>query len=196
MSAVLVALALIVCGCTVEPPSPPRPPDTKREVVLLSGQSNAAFVAPYLTLPLESVIVVARPGQSIGAWQPGEPLWLEMERVLTAHRVTALVWWQGASDRRGDYLEDLRELVARVRQTAGQPGMLVVIVRVLDRPENRPVREAQQTFVSEDRRAVLVTTDGLGEPASDHLTPEGYAVAADRIRAALDRTDRPAMFIK
>lgn len=177
------------------PPPPPAPPPPTRSVVLLSGQSNALYVAPYLALPLDSFAVVGQNGAGIGHWQDDDfdgSLWPAVKTVLTQRRVTAVVWWQGETDRRSDYLQHLRALVDRMRRTAGRPTLPFVIVRILDTPENASVRTAQEAFVAGDHHAVLVSTDGLRLGHSDHLTHRGYTIVAQRIRDALQGFDTPA----
>jgi hypothetical protein len=128
--------------------------------------------------------------RSIASWSPTETppvLW----RVLAAELrqpVQAFVWWQGESDRGSTtYLADDTELLARVRAENGNPQLLVVVIRILDLPQNAGIRAAQERVVAADPYAVLVSSDGPGfqDGTSDHLTPAGYQAVAQRILVAL-----------
>ena len=152
--------------------------------IFLSGQSNAVYLAPVL----KPDAVVAQMGAGIGHWINDFPdsLWPATEKALTGQKFDAIVWWQGESDRHAtNYLYELRSLIHRMRRTAGNPRLKIVIVRVLDRPENTLVRRAQEQFVRTDPNAVLISSDGFRLAQSDHLTERGYRVVAERIRRAL-----------
>jgi hypothetical protein len=152
--------------------------------VLLGGQSNAVYLAPVLAS--ERVATVARSSTGIGAWHADGDMWPPTASVLRKGSVRAVVWWQGSSDRYfAGYLGELQELIKRMRAAAGSPTLPVIVVRVLDKPENRLVRRAQEALVATDANATLISTDGLGLGESDHLTPAGYRVIANRIRVAL-----------
>lgn len=152
--------------------------------VLLGGQSNAVYLEPVLAS--ERVATVARSSTGIGAWHADGDMWPPTAAVLKKGSVRAVVWWQGSSDRFfAGYLGELQALIQRMRAAAGSSTLPVIIVRVLDKPENRLVRRAQDALVATDANATLISTDGLGLGESDHLTPSGYRVIANRIRSAL-----------
>ena len=77
--------------------------------------------------------------------------------------------------------------VRRVRAENDNPRLLVILVRVLDLPQNAAVRAAQASLVATDVNAVLVSSDGPGfeDGTSDHLTDAAYQAVALRILAAL-----------
>lgn len=188
----LLSVVLVVgaFGCVESPVLPAvGAPGRERWVpyVLIAGQSNAVFVEPYLSAAFPPVLTVAAPGTAIDAWKlPDGPMWGPTETALTRGGVDAVVWWQGESDwQTPNYLRELRDLIGRMRAVTHLPALPVVIVRVLNRPRFAAVRRAQEEFVTTDPHAALVSTDGLGLAATDHLTQSGYAIAAQRIREAI-----------
>jgi hypothetical protein len=188
----LCAIGLMCCArseALPSPPASPRPSPLAFPHVFLGGQSNAVFVEPYLSRPFAPVITVAAPSLPIDAWRsPDGPMWAATDSQLRKAPVEAIVWWQGESDwQTPGYLAVLRDLIARMRQSAGNPRARVVIVRVLNKRTFQSVRRAQEEFVRTDANAALVSTDGLGLGGSDHLTHAGYTIVADRIRSAVGR---------
>ena len=182
---VVLPLLTLVSGCGGNSPVAPSPPTvTISRPLILSGQSNALFVAPSLTAiyPLP-VLTVAESGRAIEGWSSG-PTGGHWQALIPLLRqpIQAFVWWQGESDRDNpNYLADLRDLMSRVRATNGNPQLLIIEVRILDFPQNAGVRAIQETFVRTDTNAVLVSSDGLQENATDHLSQAGYQVVAQRI---------------
>jgi len=185
-----------VCACVGAPgslaaPTPSTPATTTLPLVV-AGQSNAVNVAPFLraVYPQPVLSDSTQNGRSISSWSPSEQppvLWPILAGALH-QRVQAVVWWQGESDRDNPhYLDDLRELAARIRGENTNPDLLIAVVRVLDLPSNVGVRTAQQAFVAGDMDAVLVSSDGPGfqNGTTDHLTDAGYSAVAERIVAAL-----------
>jgi hypothetical protein len=151
-------------------------------LVLVAGQSNAVYLEPHLGF--EGAVTLARSSTGIGAWHPDGDMWPATEAVLKAGTIRAVVWWQGEADRHAaNYLDELRELVRRMRVAAGNPALRIVVVRVLNKPANQSIRTAQTQFVKSDPHARLLSTDGLGLGDSDHLTVEGYRIVARRLRA-------------
>jgi carbohydrate esterase-like sialic acid-specific acetylesterase len=178
---VLAAIFLAGACRTVSPISPSPAVPISRPLVL-SGQSNALLVAPSLSAiyPL-AVLSVAENGRPISGWAVTADRWKELLPLLQ-QPIQAFAWWQGESDRDNpNYLNDLRDLMARVRQTNGNAQLLVIEVRVLDLPVNAAVRAAQETFVRTDPNALLISSDGFQLDASDHLTDAGYRMVAQRI---------------
>jgi Carbohydrate esterase, sialic acid-specific acetylesterase len=170
----MLAASFLLVACLTQTPT----------TVLLGGQSNAVYLEPYLAA--EGLSTVARASTGIGAWHADGDMWPPTEAVLKSGRVRVVVWWQGEADRRAaGYLSELRELVRRMRVASGNPKLKIVVVRVLDKPENQIVRQAQAAFVAGDEYAAIVSTDGLGLPGSDHLTEAGYHTVARRIRSTL-----------
>jgi hypothetical protein len=190
------ALALAAAGCAA-PTSPTTAPTmtptiTPTAPLVLAGQSNAVNVAPYLraVYPLSVLSDSTQNGRSIASWSPTETppvLWPILAADLR-QPVQAFVWWQGESDRGSPtYLADDAALIARVRSENGNPELLVVLVRILDMPQNAGIRATQERVVAADPHAVLVSSDGpaFQDGATDHLTPAGYQAVAQRIIAAL-----------
>ena len=184
-----VLAAILVAGaCRTGSPGSPSSPVSPSPAVpisrplVLSGQSNALLVAPSLSAmyPL-AVLSVAENGRPISGWAVTADRWKEL-LPLVQQPIQAFAWWQGESDRDNpNYLSDLRDLIARVRQANGNPQLLVIEVRVLDLPANAGVRAAQETFVQTDTNAVLISSDGFRLDSTDHLTDAGYQMVARRI---------------
>ena len=162
----------------------------------LAGQSNALFMRPYLEAAYKpgDVIGFAQDGSQIVEWRVDGPYWMALKPTLH-QALRAFVWWQGESDFRnpGPYLAALRAFIERVRREANDPNLLVLICRVVDDPTPgwSEIRRAQEVFVSTDRHAVLVSSDGLPKEHPDwprgsaHLSKEGYQAMARRVIAAL-----------
>lgn len=195
------AWALGVIACTVAcagsstSPSSPTPATAFGQTILLSGQSNAVNLRPALAAAYTpGVISISEANQRIREWAQGGRLWQQLEPEL--HRpLTAFVWWQGETDgfdHNDAYAAQLADLLARVRQTNGNPQLLVVVVRVLlyrspiQDFDNAFIRSAQERVVSTDPAAVLVSVDDLPGDGQAHLAfPDGYTPAAERILAAI-----------
>jgi len=181
--AITFAVACLTAACGSHSPVGPTPPGvTISHPLVLSGQSNALLVAPALSAiyPLP-VLTVGESGRPIAGWAVNGDRWRELLPLLQ-QPIQAFAWWQGESDRDNpNYLNDLRDLMARVRQTNGNAQLLVIEVRVLDLPVNAAVRAAQETFVRTDPNALLISSDGFQLDASDHLTDAGYRMVAQRI---------------
>jgi hypothetical protein len=181
--AFVLAVACFASACGANSPIAPSSVTISRPVVL-SGQSNALFLEPFLSsIYPTAVLTVAESGRAIEGWSAGPSgnHWKELIPVLQ-QPIQAFVWWQGESDRQNpNYLSDLRDLIARVRQTNNNPQLLVIEVRVLDLATNASVRAAQETFVRTDTNAVLVSSDGFQLGTSDHLTTGGYRTVAQRV---------------
>jgi hypothetical protein len=186
ISAVVVA-ALLAAGCGAPSAAGPSLPVS---AVLLSGQSNAGGVSPFLAAAYRpsDVFVSAHGGEPIRKWAPGSLYWIELARLLR-QPLKAFIWWQGESDLDSTtYLADLIDLVARVRAANHSPDLLVIVVRILPQPHGRGagVRAAQEAFVQADTNAILVSSDGVPAQADGvHLTDAGYRQVAERIVAVL-----------
>ncbi len=179
---VTLVLACLTTACGSRSPIAPTPEVPISRPLVLSGQSNALLVSPSLSAiyPLP-VLTVGESGRSIAGWGAAGDRWKEL-MPLVQQPIQAFAWWQGESDRDNpNYLNDLRDLIARVRQANGNPQLLVIEVRVLDLPANASVRAAQEMFVRTDPHALLISSDGFQLDASDHLTDSGYRMVAQRI---------------
>lgn len=190
LAAVIVSAMLAACcGSSSTAPTSPVVP---RAPIALSGQSNAQFVAPFLTAAYAGPVAVsATYGTPIAYWDwtdsgSSGANWRALEPYLTP-TLSALVWWQGESD--GDnptYAAVLAGLFAHIRQVAQRPALRIVIVQVEDVPELQGVRAIQAAYVASDRYSVLVSTDGAElKPGEVHLTDAGYQMMTSRILAAL-----------
>jgi len=160
---------------------------------VLSGQSNAANLA----LPLgglRPVTAITQGATAIAAWAPDGAQWARLVPVLRTP-IDAFIWWQGESDLTdlSHYFADLADLIARVRRTAVNPGLPVVICGANNYPGQQPLRDLQQAYVASDPGTIYVPSDDLAsEPGSQHLTAMGYQTMADRIHAALQAAESRA----
>lgn len=156
------------------------------DTVLLAGQSNAVNLDPYLGV---EHVTIAESGLQVAAWNVEQQrMWPKIEPILRSGRIKALVWWQGESDRNEPtYADQLRELMTRIRATAGNPTLPIIVIRMLDLPEFKAVRQAQEQFVADDPCAILVSSDGPGHQLRNeaHLTRDGYHEVARRVEHAL-----------
>ena len=179
----ILAVACVASACGGSPLSP----SELTSPLVLSGQSNAVNLAPFLSSVYpQPVLTVAENGRAIeGRYLLTGNHWRDLVPLLQ-QPIQAFVWWQGESDRDNpNYLSDLRDLIARVRQVNGNPQLLVIEVRVLNLTANAGVRAAQETFVQTDTNAVLISSDGFQLDSTDHLTDAGYQIVARRIFDAI-----------
>jgi len=141
--------------------------------------------------------------QPISHWAPGS----EGERQLLSRikrqgkGAGVFLWYQGESDTSSPedaaaYQDRLTNLVARVRKTAENPHMTVVIIQLcaMTRPGQAkglayfmPVREAQRQFVLADGNALLVTALGRLQKEDGHLATPGYMELGEELARALLR---------
>lgn len=142
-------------------------------------------------------------GRPISFWANGQPGWTVLsDRIKKAGKgADVFLWYQGESDALANsrtYQEDLKKFVARVREAADNPKMMVVVIQIgavgqcfslPSQPSGYAVvREAQRRFVIEDGNALLVPA--VGRPLADpyHLTREGYLELGREIGRALLKT--------
>ena len=111
------------------------------------------------------------------------------------------LWYQGESDTGSPedaaaYQDRLGSLVARVRKTAENPHMTVVMIQLgaMARPVPvkslgpfMPIREIQRQFVLADGNALLVTALGRLQKDGVHLATPGYMELGEELARALLR---------
>lgn len=186
--------------CVAPPATPTRPSTT----LLLSGQSNAVQLRPYLErayAPIGRVDGFAYGGSQIGwwlllpPWSPSTPYtpWMELEPLL--HQpARAFIWWQGESDsvdpERPDpagYAEKLSLLLAKVRTENHDATLPILVCQIRDNhvSDTSAIREQIRLVVARDPLARLVSADDLPSIDSFHFTPDGYRLMADRLIQAL-----------
>jgi len=188
--AMFLAAVCLISACAGSPTAASQ--GTISRPLVLSGQSNALLVEPFLkSVYPQPVLTVGENGRAIEGWStgPSGDHWKVLAPLLQ-QPIQAFVWWQGESDRdNANYLNDLRDLIARVRLANNNPRLLVIEVRVLNLQQNDSVRAAQEAFVRTDTNAVLVSSDGFQDGVSDHLSDIGYQTVAQRIldAAKVDR---------
>ena len=141
--------------------------------------------------------------QQISYWDPGNEGEMKLFDRIRKHGKGAgvFLWYQGESDTGSPedaaaYQDRLANLVARVRKTAENPHMTVVIIQLcaMTRPGQAKglryfmaVREAQRQFVLADDNALLVTALGRLQKEDGHLATPGYMELGEELARALLR---------
>ena len=141
--------------------------------------------------------------QPISHWAPGSVGERKLFSRITKHGKGAgvFLWYQGESDTSSPedaaaYQGRLANLVARVRKTAENPDMTVVVIHLcaMTRPGQAKglayfmaVREAQRQFVLADGNALLVTALGRLQKKDGHLATPGYMELGEELARALLR---------
>ena len=156
----------------------------------------AKLVATELNLPVR-MCGYASGGKPIAYWHPGQPGHQGLFPVIqeAGQRADVFLWYQGENDSGGrlstaEYRKELTEHVARVREAAGNPEMLAVIVQLgpalrEGRSGYMAIREAQRQFVLADANAVLVPALGRTLKDSVHLDTAGYGELGREIGRAV-----------
>jgi hypothetical protein len=189
---VVLLLALLTSACAN--PLAPEPaqvaPVASTPRWVLSGQSNAVNLKPYLT-PYATILGVQQNSTPIRAWATDGPLWGPLAAELNPSD-QAFIWWQGEMDAyegSTTYAADVRDLLTRVRASGIQT---LVIVGLADMPDAHyaanyaTIRAIQQQIASE-LGARYVSSERLPvDPESIfHLTPDGYQQMAARLLPVL-----------
>lgn len=182
------------------PPPPPSRPSRPSTTLVVSGQSNAVQIWPYLETAYTAGQVdgFAYGGLQIYHWfRDTSPYDFEPWPHLapTLHQpLRAFIWWQGESDAtdpdRPDpqtYADSLTRLLARVRAEANDPTLPVIVCQILANanPDTAVIRDQIQRAVAGDPLATLVVADDLPAKDAFHLSETGYQHMAQRIIAAL-----------
>jgi len=139
--------------------------------------------------------------QPISYWAPGNEGEVKLLERIRKHGKGAgvFLWYQGESDTGSPedaaaYQGRLANLVARVRKTAENPHMTVVIIQLcaMTRPDPArrlsyfmAVREAQRQFVLGDGNALLVPALGRLQKEDGHLATPGYMELGEELARAL-----------
>jgi len=139
--------------------------------------------------------------QQISHWDRGNEGAKKLFSRIEKHGKGAgvFLWYQGESDTgfsedAAAYQDKLADLVARVRKTAENPRMTVVIIQLS--AKTRPgeargqgyfmqLREAQRQFVLADGNALLVTALGRAQKQDGHLATGGYMELGEEVARAL-----------
>jgi hypothetical protein len=186
----LLAVLTSACANPLAPEAPQIAPVASTPRWVLSGQSNAVNLKPYLT-PYATILGVQQNSTPIRAWAVDGPLWGPLAAELNPSD-QAFIWWQGEMDAyegSTTYATDLRALLTRVRSAGLQT---LVIVGLADMPDARyaanyaTIRAIQQQIAGE-LGARYVSSERLPiDPDSIfHLTPDGYAQMAARLLPVL-----------
>ena len=141
--------------------------------------------------------------QQISYWDPGNEGEMKLFDRIRKHGKGAgvFLWYQdetdtGSPEDAAAYQDRLANLVARVRKTAENPHMTVVIIQLcaMTRPGQAKglryfmaVREAQRQFVLADDNALLVTALGRLQKEDGHLATPGYMELGEELARALLR---------
>jgi hypothetical protein len=165
------------------------------------GPWHAAAVE-YAALTKRSVRLAgsSRGGSAIELWNPTDgPVWKSLSGVLdrTGKDAGVFLWYQGEANcgkGQDQYIDNFKDLTKRVRQSCGNPEMIVVVVQlsvhqpgyVLDKEPPVPkriargsesqvmlMREIQRQCVLSDPQAILVTAMGRKTQDYWHLSTEG-----------------------
>ena len=177
---------------------------------VLSGQSNAVGLAPYVG-PYATIRSVSQGSVGIAAWDAGQPLWVALEAALRAGPVDAFLWWQGENntDDPDGYPTKLDDLMRRVQAVVGRQKLLTaVIIGVsaagpLGGLEGWDTFRAMQATYAAARGFYYVRCDDIdpkpvigsydppsggtwaGPTSSPHLTSAGYVQVASRVATVL-----------
>jgi hypothetical protein len=154
----------------------------------------------------------ARGGSKIELWNATDgPVWKTLSGVLdrAGRNAGVFLWYQGeANCGKGSdaYLADCADLIARVRQGCGNPGMTVVVVQLSvhhpsramgqEAPVQKPLatgqesevmrmREIQRRCVLADPASILVTAMGRKTQDYWHLSTDGQIELGREIGRAL-----------
>lgn len=152
---------------------------------LVSGQSNAMYLAPYL--PQGAYELVAEGGMSIRAWEPTADVGQRFRAALAAHTYRVIVWWQGEADwemSAEDYAQRLVRLLLQAHTAS--PGLRAMLVEMSTFEAVPPhIREAQRWLARESTwkdYVALIDTADL-PPHGVHFDDRYYAVIAQRIQS-------------
>jgi hypothetical protein len=177
------------------------------------GPWHAAAVE-YAALTKRSVRLAgsARGGSAIELWNPTDgPVWKSLSGVLDRAGKDAgvFLWYQGEANcgkGHDQYLDNFKDLTKRVRQSCGNPEMIVVVVQLSvhhggralgqEPPAQKRIargsesqvmlmRETQRQCVLSDPQAILVTAMGRKTQDYWHLSTEGQIELGREIGRAL-----------
>ena len=182
--AVGVVLALWCAGCgggssptapTVASPAPTSPR------ILLAGNSNAFFLAPYLPEALDMSLIDA----SIDYWLANGDF---AERARTTPLV-AFVWAQSADPRVSvdEYMQKFRQLVTIARVTRADLPVRIIELPDMDRVNRAVLREAQRRLANDPGVQLIPTADLELDSTGNHFTMQGYQAIRDRIYRSIGR---------
>lgn len=149
---------------------------------LLTGQSNACYLSPYL--PPGSHALACQPGAPIDYWDRAVPgtMALATDALLQILDPQVLVVWQGeswSSNYQAKLLQTLSNLAIRPDGTM-RPIMLIEVAKSSERPE---VTAVHRWLATHPMVAFIPTADLAREGTSDHFTPAAYATVAQRLIA-------------
>ena len=136
-------------------------------------------------------------GAPISHWDEHQTGWKNLNACITecGEGAGGFLWYQGESDGIANmagntYQQKLKALIAKVRTTAKNPKMLVVIVQIARQGSFSGnfsmIREAERQYVLSDPDSILVPA--LGREGSIHLTKAGYFELGHEIARALLKT--------
>jgi hypothetical protein len=211
-----IALFVAFAGSIRQPAADTDAP-TRPLRLILSGQSNAAALQPFLCRH-DIVVGHAVSLTPIACWDDGAACWTILARAIatgalsreaeppvhvasySAGTVDAFVWWQGENDAgTADYGARFADLARRVRAAVGNPALLVVVMQLGPAyatdglpPSPALSATAERRWAETDPHAVFVETHDLPfQPDRTHLTTAGDRMAAARIdRRIRDRLRR------
>lgn len=183
----LVLLSFAACQRT------PTEPSMRPLHLTLAGQSNAALLTPFLAELADVTGAGNRGATPIACWAPDAECWNALGgSVASLPKPQAFIWWQGESDTENQgYGPLFADLMARVRQRAGNPELLILVMQwgytYTWAGRGQWAQDAQRAWVSQDAHALwLQTQDAEYRPDLIHMTDRGYRMIAARIVAAVE----------
>ncbi len=133
------------------------------------------------------MVVNARGGTSIKLWMPGSEYYASfMERVKEALKdgeIKGVIWHQGESDVQdlSQYMQELQELISRIRKDLGKPNLPFVAGQVID---NTPERKVFNQLILQLPQLVpntaVVSSEGLAVLDGVHFDAESQIKLGER----------------
>lgn len=197
MPLLLLLLALTACGSKSSPLAPESttlltPPSDRPLSLAISGQSNSAKLRPYLEAKA-SVVGYSQVTTLSPCWDNVPVVdndyagvcWVNLKPLLHTPHLDAFVWWHGDADSGlPGYGARLSSFLARVRQEAQNPSLLIVIPElgpVNGDAEDGPGAEAKR-WTETDPHSLFIPTRDIGfDYDRQHMTPDQYQAVAERI---------------
>lgn len=159
--------------------------------IVLSGQSNALNVRPYLADALrpsgKNLTGWQKGAQQISVWDEGQPGWNGLVPTLKPN-IKALIWWQGESDGENGvpdgYQGRLGSFISRVRVAVGNPTLPVYIIQVGSHPLWSTIGPQQTAYCASDPYCTFISAAQIPAYVS-HMDAAGYAAVAQLLAGML-----------
>jgi hypothetical protein len=161
-------------------------PTSTAAQALLTGQSNACALSPYL--PPGSHVLVCQSGAPIAYWDvrvPGSMV-APLTQALTVVDPSVIVWWQGESDHgtaSATYLAHIVDILTRLAVRTDGTLRPIMLIEIAAREDRAHITAVHRALAAHPRVAFIPTQDLPRDGTSDHFTPEAYATVAARLMA-------------